>query len=826
MRLLIIALLLGNIFPAFSQQLTWDLTENGDGISNHPELTCLDFTVGTGVTSFTFSSTGAYAKSWSQDTLLLDDYFQAGFVSSALDTFELNTIEYSERRSNTGIHNYELRYSKDSAFTNYTSMGIVTVSDNDSERDTIIKNVDILILPKDTFYLRWYGYAAEGSTGSWRINDASLKMLLSTYVKDVEAPILENAEIIDAYTIQMSFDEALDSNSYQLSDFQIDNSFSPIFLDKSLSLQGIVKLSFEQSLPQEQKFLLRYRNIADKDGNAILEDRFVDLFYYQAQAFYVLIDELMVDPTPEVYLPNSEYIELYNTKSFPINLGNWVLKNNTRTYNLPNCEISANSYLLLVPEGKAGAFDTTLNVVEMNFGSLTNSQGKLVLESSEGLWIYQVNYTEDWHEESYKKKGGWSLEMIDRTQVCNMSNNWASSVNEKGGTPGELNSINGENTNRLDLELLNVYFDTSNVILQFNQYLSPTFKANLEAYALDDNHPQSISYWLGDDFMSLDFADIYEDNQPYILTITDTLLTCDGQYLDIPFSLRIGKPTSVDSNDIVFNELFFNPVGKNKQYIEFYNQSDKILDLQEMKLAVLDDDVLKPKHVISDVPTIIFPHDYFVLTKDRANILTQFEVKYPDRLFQTEEIPSISTTEDYLYLMNKGDKVIDMMYYKEDFHNPILSDVEGVSLEKIKPSISGVEALSWQSASEVSGFGTPTYKNSQYTDLGSDKQEYTTFENETFSPDMDGYNDYLIINYRLDKSGYVANVNIYNAKGQFVYELVSNEFMGKEGQWTWNGKNANEQSSPLGIYIIVFEFIHADGSIVQEKRVCTLAGKL
>ena len=814
-------------FFVFSQQLTWDLTEDGKGISNHQELVCLDLTAGSALTSFTFSSTGATAKPWNVPEIDLERYFQAGFVSSAQDTFELNTVQFSERRTNTGIHNYELRYSKKNDFVDYVSLGVVSVPDNDSERDTSMENMDILIFPKDTFYLRWYGYNAEGSSGTWRLNDASLKMILSTYVVDLTAPILEEATVIDNYTIQMHFDESLDSNSFQVSDFQINQSFSPSSLDKSLFQTGIVKLHFSTALPEEETLSLGYKNIADKSGNAIEEERFVELFYYLPKAFCLLIDEIMADPSPEVYLPESEYIELYNTKDFTLNLTNWVLKVNSKEYILPEAEILPHSYALLIPKGKSSLFDSTWNVVEtFSSGKITNSSGQLTLYSSDKTWVHQVDYTEDWHSESYKKEGGWSLEMKDKTQACNMLNNWASSVDNKGGTPSAVNSIDGENLELSDLEIINVYFDTTNIILQFNQYLSPTYQPNPSNFSIDTYFANTATYTQGDNFMSVVFEDVFEQNISYTLTITDTLLTCDGSYLEIPFSVKIGKPVPVDSNDIVFNELFFNPIGDNKQYVEFYNQSDKIFDLQEMKLAVLDDDVIKPKSTISDSPIIIFPHDYFVLTKDRNNVLSQFDVKFPSRLFQTEEIPSISTTEDYLYLMNKGDKIIDMMYYKEDFHNPILADVEGVSLEKVNPKNSGMQASSWQSASELSGFGTPTYKNSQYTNLDTKDSGVISFEKETFSPDMDGYDDYLLIHYRLDKSGYVANVNIYNAKGQFVYELVSNEFMGKEGQWTWNGKNANDQSSPLGIYIIVFELIHADGSIVQEKKVCTIAGKL
>jgi flagellar hook assembly protein FlgD len=91
---------------------------------------------------------------------------------------------------------------------------------------------------------------------------------------------------------------------------------------------------------------------------------------------------------------------------------------------------------------------------------------------------------------------------------------------------------------------------------------------------------------------------------------------------------------------------------------------------------------------------------------------------------------------------------------------------------------------------------------------------------------MDGYEDYLKINYQLEKSGYSANVSIYDTKGHKIIDLVENELTGKQGHWTWDGRNQNDASSALGIYILIFELIHADGEIINEKMVCTLAGKL
>src|SRR4051812_33632900 len=50
-----------------------------------------------------------------------------------------------------------------------------------------------------------------------------------------------------------------------------------------------------------------------------------------AKRFDVVIDELLPDPSPVIGLPNSEFVELKNVSSSPINLRNWKLTDGLAT---------------------------------------------------------------------------------------------------------------------------------------------------------------------------------------------------------------------------------------------------------------------------------------------------------------------------------------------------------------------------------------------------------------------------------------------------------------------------------------------------------------
>ena len=86
----------------------------------------------------------------------------------------------------------------------------------------------------------------------------------------------------------------------------------------------------------------------------------------------------------------------------------------------------------------------------------------------------------------------------------------------------------------------------------------------------------------------------------------------------------------------------------------------------------------------------------------------------------------------------------------------------------------------WHSASEKVGFATPGYKNSQ--DFTNPKSNGSvTIEPNIISPDNDGFQDVISINYKLDSPGFVASVSILDRNGRLIKKLVNNELLGSEG---------------------------------------------
>jgi hypothetical protein len=176
--------------------------------------------------------------------------------------------------------------------------------------------------------------------------------------------------------------------------------------------------------------------------------------------------------------------------------------------------------------------------------------------------------------------------------------------------------------------------------------------------------------------------------------------------------------------------------------------------------------------------------------------------------------------------MRAGDMaVLDELEYTNDWHYKLLDDEDGVSLERINPEKPIQDPGNWHSAAQSAGFATPGYKNSSYLNPGI--SEGFTLTPEVFSPDQDGFEDILAIQYAFDKPGNLLNIYIFDTDGRRVSHLVKNETVGQEGYYTWDGINDDGTRARVGIYIIVMEATDIeDGKVERMKEKCVVAAKL
>ena len=101
-----------------------------------------------------------------------------------------------------------------------------------------------------------------------------------------------------------------------------------------------------------------------------------------------------------------------------------------------------------------------------------------------------------------------------------------------------------------------------------------------------------------------------------------------------------------------------------------------------------------------------------------------------------------------------------------------------------------------------------------------------TADKKVISPNGDGTDDFLLLNYKLEKSGYLATIKIFDTEGFPILNLEDNTLLGSEGSIKWDGVDGEGNIIRMGMYIIATRLFHPDGDIKEFKNVVVVGGNL
>jgi hypothetical protein len=177
-----------------------------------------------------------------------------------------------------------------------------------------------------------------------------------------------------------------------------------------------------------------------------------------------------------------------------------------------------------------------------------------------------------------------------------------------------------------------------------------------------------------------------------------------------------------------------------------------------------------------------------------------------------------------VYLADSTGATVDSVFYDESWQNPNVFDTDGIALERIDPEGPSDDESNWSSSTDVSG-GTPYGENTIYQKAGTAPENVgISFSPNPFSPDDDGFNDNLFINYRLEAPDYLLRIRIFDRYGRQVRELADGVQAGFEGALIWDGLTDDRRKNRVGIYIILFEaYNSATGKDRTFKETVVLA---
>ncbi len=629
-----------------------------------------------------------------------------------------------------------------------------------------------------------------------------------------ESFFAESPQVLTLFFNELMDEEALIDGIYAFSDGILADEVLP--LDPPTAVQ----LTLSDPLEVGEVYELTLSGLADCSLNAMADTTVIIQLGESPGLHDIIISEIMADPTPAVGLPPEEYFELYNRSDRVIELTGCDLSG--REFTQPRL-VQPGEYVLCVGASQAGAFTDfeDIYIIEgLSATFLTNSGRELLLTNPDGERVDRVDYRVSWYNDASKDGGGWSLERMNLNEPCRGSANWTASEDPLGGTPGTENSVN---TDEPDLDPPNITialaFDPTDVEVRFDEVIDPESVplADFDLNGIGVINAQAVAP--DNKAVRLTLGAPLQPGTVYTLKVTG-LADCLGNMILDEAEVRLAVPQTGEPGDILINEVLFNSGNDGVDFIEIVNVSDKSVGLEGWQLQ----NVNLITRIITEDPMVIFPGDYMVFTSDPDQLMVQYPLGRRETFF-TVNTPQLTNAGGSVILNNSLGANIDRFDYSEDFHLSLLRSVQGVSLERISFTRPTNDGGNWSSAAEQVGFGTPGYLNSQFLPEG---EAAGTFElqNEVFSPDNDGFQDVLLINYKLDNPGFIATIQIFDRRGRRVRQLVNNQIIGTQGTISWDGTTDTRSKARIGPHIVLVELFDLDGNIEVFKLPCVVAGRL
>ncbi len=633
-------------------------------------------------------------------------------------------------------------------------------------------------------------------------------------IYDTIAPAINGITAVNATNITIAFNEPLDTlNNQNMSAY----SFSPSIILAATASDAndlsLIHLTTISPMVNGTTYVITIDSIQDIYGN-IASSSIASFTYLEAQSPLpgdVIINEIMCDPTPSAGLPEVEYVEIYNKSNKIFNLDTWQIGDDSGFGTIDACWLYPGEYKVLC----ANAYiDTFLNVAPIGvsaFPSLNNSGDLVILRDSSGLELDRVVYADAWYKDPTKEDGGFSLERINPNDPCSNADNWHASIADIGGTPGSQNAVADLSPDQEAPSLVQLIAPSPNFLeVYFSEGMDSTSLANAP---ITSSPPLTIQQrWISGaapSMLVIEFAESLNAGQIYLISFTG-LGDCWMNSTDLTGTFVL--PEQASEGDVVINEILFDPYTGGADWVELYNRSNKIIDLINWQLANFDDSIAN--YVLLTDHYFMRPNSYVVLGKDSNFVKSNYPATIPGTFIYCET-PAYDNDSSTVYLLQDGN-VIDKVAYSAEWHFKLLDNTEGISLERLDPFATSNEAFNWHSAAESIGFATPGGENSQYVSASTNGD--FEFVSQVISPDSDGYEDVLIINYRLNEAGLVGKFSIFDDRGRLIRNLFKNELLAMKGTFTWDGLADDGKKAAVGIYVALFEVFGLKGDVTFVKR--------
>lgn len=718
---------------------------------------------------------------------------------------------------------------------------------NNTTDDLVLRDSNGLLMDSLTYSKNWGGeeVALERRTvefsgiyqenwGDSPADEGGTPGRVNEILPDISPPIVIDAGFQSSSEIRLIFDERLFGESASNPENYYDPE-GPNPYQVSV-LADTVILFFENPFQDGESISIQLRNLTDLFGN-VQNQQIINLTYVEvgvAELQNVVINEILFRRKDAL---SPEFVELFNPTNQNFELTGWTFSDAGTTIDLPNGIILSSGNYLVITDKEDFASELDNGLYLSNFPSLNDSGDEIVIRNADGITIDSLFYESSWGG----NEPGISVERKDPLAASSDGANWSSSTSQSGYTAGTLSSVFEEDITPPHIIFSSVN-DTSlfiafSEVVRINSQTEITLE-NLEVTLTDVGNVVASNIRLSFENPGLKTKNSSQSGSVRIANLSDY----KGNIAASVASL-IAEP--LQSGDVIINEILYNPLADSDdnlpdqtEYVEIYNPTEKAISLEGLFLhdAPDEDDEIRIIEPVSTQFKWLVPDSYMLIYSeneaedfDQSRIARYFELEgtsAAELLKVDRSSLSLASSGDAIYLADSTGATIDSVFFDESWQNPNIFDTRGVALERIDPNGPSNDASIWSSSTHVSG-GTPLRENSIFQEAGSAPDgNGISFTPNPFSPDDDGFEDNLFINYNLDAPDYLLRVRIFDRYGREVRELVNNYQAGFEGSLIWDGLTDDRTRNRVGIYIVLFEaFDSTSGRDRTFKETVVLARK-
>lgn len=247
-------------------------------------------------------------------------------------------------------------------------------------------------------------------------------------VSPIVLPKLLSVQPLNLCELQFTFDRPVDISEAWFMISEIGKADRIGYADEQM--KTVVNTKYPEEMVAGINYTITYDGLTDMEGNKLVP--FSEEFVLEgedggeAESGSILINEIMADPKGLEELPETEYVELYNTTENVLVLTDWQFSYGGKAKPMTTFEIPAKGYAVLYRSGRDIVADPSAVKVPLdNFPSALVNTGKLLqLFDGDNNLIDEVTYEKATPAKSWERS----------------SSGWHLSSDPRGGTPGSVNS--------------------------------------------------------------------------------------------------------------------------------------------------------------------------------------------------------------------------------------------------------------------------------------------------------------------------------------------------------------------------------------------------